>query len=116
MSAPAISPNSGELSGPRWNAIVDAIVRINPKTGEPEGWLFEQVEKLTTKLLEDGYPPFSEPVGDPYLEYLRLLVWRSMGDPRYTSDPNAQAALAELEQRYGAAPPMFLNPLGGQIA
>lgn len=109
------NPNSGPLSGSRWNAIVDSLVRVNEKTGEPEGWFYDEVDKLIEKFNADGYAPFNQPIQDPYMEYLRLMSLRDMNDPRYTADVNAQTRFAELAAQYGQPGPLALNPLAGQV-
>lgn len=90
----------GRVSGERFNRIVEGIVK--------SFWEREQFfEKL---LLEDGYPPFHEPMTE-LQQYEALLAWRAAGDPRYWHDAEAQAALAELEPRFGRSPVMPLEPM-----
>lgn len=85
----------GRLSGPRWNMLVDKMV----ERFEERVSFFEQM------FVEQGYPPFTEPLS-PIQQYQTLVAWRQAGDPRFWESVEAQAALAELSQRYGAPPPL----------
>jgi len=88
-------------SGPRWNAIVDSMLK---RFWERERF-FEQL--LTT----DGYPPFNDPLL-PREQYDRLAAWRAGGDQRYWGSAEAQKALEMFSLQYGQLPP--LSPLISQ--
>jgi len=86
---------NGRLSGRRWNALVQEMIRRYE----------ERVEFYVDLFTEEGYPPFSEPL-DPQRQYQRLVAWYLAGDDRFWKDPEATIALEELEQRFGPRPPL----------
>lgn len=96
------------LSGARWNRILDHGLK----------WYAETVDNLTTALLADGFPPFTEP-RPPSDQYATLLAWRTVGDPRFWQSPEAQMAFEKLAQRFGPPPPLPLAtgtyPSGGIV-
>lgn len=89
-------------SGPRWNSIVDTMVRR-----------FWERERFFEELLtQGGYPPFTTPI-TPMQQYQRLIAWRDAGDQRYWSDKSAQDALTQLAAQFGP-PPLLLPTLPEQ--
>lgn len=89
-------------SGPRWNSIVDVMVKR----------FWERVDFFEELLTAGGYPPFTTPL-TPMQQYQRLIAWRDAGDDRYWNDKQAQAALDELATRFGP-PPLLLPTLPEQ--
>lgn len=85
--------HQGPLSGPRWNMLRDEIV----------AWYRQMVDYYVERLIEDGYPPFTEPRSERE-QYDTLVAWYMAGDPRFWDDPQANAALSQLEMRYGPRP------------
>lgn len=85
----------GEISGARWNMLVDEIA----------GWFEEQVQFYVEMLTEDGYPPFTQPLGERE-QYERLVAWYMSGDQRFWDNPGANDALTALEARFGPRPPL----------
>lgn len=99
------SQREGKLSGRRFNRIRDAIVsNFN-----------ERVQFYVDAMLEDGYPPFHDPLS-PREQYDRLVSWRQAGDPRFWRSQGAQAALAQLAAEFGPPPPIVPPAPGGPIA
>ena len=84
----------GQVSGPRWNMLVDEIA----------DWFEGMVEYYVEMLTEDGYPPFTEPRSERG-QYDTLVAWFMAGDPRFWDDPRANEALSALEMQYGPRPP-----------
>lgn len=97
-------PTEGRASGARYNRIVDVVVARY-------GYWVDYFERL---LIEDGYPPFREPV-TPRKQYDKLVAWRTAGDPRFWKDPAAQEALAVLSREFGAPPPLTPYPAPRQV-
>lgn len=90
----------GRISGARMNRILERVVER-----------YYRALDITVKgMTVDGYAPFTHPL-TPFEQYQRLTIWRNTGDPNYTQNPDAQARLRELEQRYGVAP----QPMPGQL-
>lgn len=83
----------GRLSGAFWNGVHDRVVRN----------AVDEYVALVQQLMASKYPPGAEPVPE-HQEYLRLVEMKLKGDPLFTATPSAQQRLAELEQRFGAAP------------
>lgn len=111
--------NLNPLGAKRVNAFIDDLVRLDPPTkafprGKPAGLFYEMVDFFVEELMADGYPAFTGPHDNPYLDYLKLSGWRMANDPRYTQDPVAEARLNELSLQYGQPAQLSLNPLQGQ--
>lgn len=84
---------SGRLSGEFWNGVHDQIVKQAT----------ELYVQLVKDLMQSKYPPGARPVPE-HQEYLRLVEMKLKNDPLFVNTPAAQQRLAELEQRFGAAP------------
>ena len=95
--------SDARLSGERWNRLRDRIIERYD----------ELVEMLVERYMVDGFPPFTVPL-TPVEQYQKLLAMRGANDPAYTENPQAQAALAKLELRFGQAPALG-GPLGTQL-
>ncbi|MCR4341352.1 MAG: hypothetical protein NUW01_15850 [Gemmatimonadaceae bacterium] len=100
-----MSEREGKLSGGRFNRIRDALV----------GRYYNRVDFFVDGLLEDGYPPFHDPLS-PREQYDRLVSWRQAGDPRFWRSAAAQAALAQLAAEMGPPPPIMPPSPGGPLA
>ena len=85
----------GRLSGKRFNRLVETMVKR----------FDEKVAMLVEHELASGYPPFTVPL-TPLEQYQKLVAMQQAGDPAYTEDPRAQAALAKLAVRFGPPPPI----------
>ena len=85
----------GRLSGKRFNRLVEMMIKR----------FDEKVEMLVEHELASGYPPFTVPL-TPLEQYRKLVAMQQAGDPAYTEDPRAQAALAKLSVRFGQPAPI----------
>lgn len=80
----------GALSGKFWNKVSDDIYE----------WYTELVDQLVDDFMADGFPPFSQPLGDRE-RLARLQALRLSQSAYYWQSPEAQRELARLEMRYG---------------
>lgn len=92
---------TGPLAATRWNKIVDTITSDFDR----------MVELYMGELLADGYPPFHV-AADDRTQYEKLAAAKLAGDPRFWSNPRAQAALAQLEQQFGPVENPPVSPYG----
>ena len=92
-----------DLSADIFNDIVDEVTT----------WYDELVDFLVDQMMAAGHPPFTTPLS-PREQFDLLNAWRMAGDPRFWSDPAAQADFAKLGAQfappapYGTAPGMQL--------
>lgn len=70
----------------------------------------KQVAMFVDLLTSGAAPPGTVPIVDEGREYLRLVELRDSQDPIYTTSPEAQRRLAELEARYGSLRPQLVPP------
>lgn len=90
----------GRLSAERHNRIVEQAVDRS----------LARQKMIAGEMMASGYPPGTMP-RSPYQQYMELVAAQQAGDPRYWGDPNAQAQLALLSQRFGQPSP-FTQPFG----
>lgn len=95
---------SGDIGGPFWNGLQDELT----------AWMRETIGWLREEFTAGGHAPFTDP-NSPREQYDRLIAAYMADDPRYWDNPNAQAALAKLSERFGPPPPKPVSPFGGVI-
>lgn len=88
-----------EISASVYNEVVDEVTT----------WYAELVDFLTDNLLGDGYPPFTQPLGERE-QFDLLNAWRMAGDPRYWNDQAAQQAFARLAVKFQPPSPYGVPP------
>lgn len=96
-----MSGDSGRMGGERVNRIYTRIMERYD----------ELVQMYIEQLTVDGYAPFTRPA-TPFEQYQKLVALQASGDPAYWQDPRAQAALANLAQRFGQPAPLPNGPFG----
>ena len=91
----------GRISGERWNKLVESIMERYET----------RVEYLAEALMEDGYPPFHEPLSERE-QYEQLIAMRDSNDPEFWGNPEAVTELAKLSARFGHPPRRTVGPYG----
>lgn len=86
--------SEGRISGERFNRLQEEILKRYR----------EMRDTFKDELMVSGYPPFHDPLS-PREQYDKLSAMALAGDPRFLSDPEAQAALQKLEMRFGPVAP-----------
>ncbi|MFW6031377.1 MAG: hypothetical protein ACOC9T_02195 [Myxococcota bacterium] len=92
---------TGRLRAKRWNKLEDEIIER----------YFKKRQLLIDALMEDGYPPFTEPASERE-QYQRLIAMRNTGDPAFWNNPQAIKDLERLSARYGDPAPHSTGPFG----
>lgn len=76
---------------------------LNPIIEEEMQWAVETIEAMFKELYSSGYPVGTKPL-DKATIYQNLVAAMQSGNPNYWQDPNAQAQLSKLSERFGAPP------------
>lgn len=87
--------STGRLGGERF-------IRLRDR-GLARFW--EMVKLGVSEQMVDGFAPGSEPLTD-YEKYQKLLALRGSGSPAFWANPQAEAQLAQFEQRFGPVQPL----------